>query len=175
MFPGNVEGVFNTFYAMKEIVVGIADLKVSRHSDDIMVTYALGSCVAVAAYDPVARVGGLLHFMLPSSSLNVSKARENPSMFADTGLPVLFKSCYELGADKKRMIVKIAGGANIIGDASFFRVGQKNLTTLRKILWRNGILLSGEDTGSNTNRTLRFHIRDGRVQVRKSGGALEAI
>jgi chemotaxis protein CheD len=170
-----VEGVFNTVYTMKEIVVGIADLKVSRHSDEVMVTYALGSCVAVAAYDPVARVGGLLHFMLPSSSLNVSKARENPSMFADTGLPVLFKSCYELGADKRRMVVKIAGGANIIGNASFFRVGQKNLTTLRKILWRNGILVSGEDTGSNANRTLQFHIKDGRVLVRKSGGSSEAI
>jgi chemotaxis protein CheD len=160
---------------MKEIVVGIADIKVSRHSDDVMVTYALGSCVAVAAYDPVAKVAGLLHFMLPSSSLNVSKARENPSMFADTGIPFLFKSCYELGADKRRMVVKIAGGANIIGEASFFRVGQKNLTVLRKILWRNGILVSGQDTGGNMNRTLRFHIQDGRVLVRRSGGSLEAI
>jgi chemotaxis protein CheD len=160
---------------MKEIVVGIADIKVSRHSDDVMVTYALGSCVAVAVYDPMARVAGLLHFMLPSSSLNVSKARENPSMFADTGIPFLFKSCYELGADKRRMVVKIAGGANIIGEASFFRVGQKNLTVLRKILWRNGILVSGQDTGGNANRTLRFHIQDGRVLVRRSGGSLEAI
>jgi chemotaxis protein CheD len=160
---------------MKEIVVGIADIKVSRHSDDVMVTYALGSCVAVAAYDPVAKVAGLLHFMLPSSSLNVSKARENPSMFADTGIPFLFKSCYELGADKRRMVVKIAGGANIIGEASFFRVGQKNLTVLRKILWRNGILVSGQDAGGNMNRTLRLHIQDGRVLVRRSGGSLEAI
>ncbi len=160
---------------MKEIVVGIADSKVSRHPDDVMVTYALGSCVAVAVYDPVARVGGLLHFMLPNSSLNVSKARENPSMFADTGVPFLFQSCYELGADKRRMVVKIAGGANIIGEASFFRVGQKNLTVLRKILWRNGILVSGQDTGGNANRTLRFHMQDGRVLVRRTGGPLEVI
>jgi chemotaxis protein CheD len=160
---------------MREIIVGIADLRVSSHPDDVMVTYALGSCVAVAVYDPVARVAGLLHFMLPSSSLNVSKAEENPSMFADTGIPFLFKSCYELGADKRRMVVKIAGGANIIGEASFFRIGQKNLTVLRKILWRNGILVSGQDTGGTMNRTLRFHIQDGRVLVRRSGGSLEAI
>jgi len=160
---------------MREIIVGIADLRVSSHPDDVMVTYALGSCVAVAVYDPVARVAGLLHFMLPSSSLNVSKAEENPSMFADTGIPFLSKSCYELGADKRRMVVKIAGGANIIGEASFFRIGQKNLTVLRKILWRNGILVSGQDTGGTMNRTLRFHIQDGRVLVRRSGGSLEAI
>jgi len=160
---------------MREIIVGIADLRVSSHPDDVMVTYALGSCVAVAVYDPVARVAGLLHFMLPSSSLNVSKAEENPSMFADTGIPFLFKSCYELGADKRRMVVKIAGGANIIGEASFFRIGQKNLTVLRKILWRNGILVSGQDTGGTMNSTLRFHSQDGRVLVRRSGGSLEAI
>jgi chemotaxis protein CheD len=73
------------------------------------------------------------------------------------------------------MVVKIAGGANIIGEASFFRIGQKNLTVLRKILWRNGILVSGQDTGGTMNRTLRFHIQDGRVLVRRSGGSLEAI
>ncbi|MDD5531533.1 MAG: chemotaxis protein CheD [Syntrophales bacterium] len=85
---------------MAELVVGVADLKVSDNPHDILVTYALGSCIGVAVFDPVSKVGGLIHFMLPDSTLDPEKAREKPAMFADTGIPMLFKSCYELGAEK---------------------------------------------------------------------------
>jgi len=151
---------------MSEIVVGISDLKVSANANDILVTYALGSCVGVTVYDPVAKVGGLLHFMLPESSLDIRKAGENPAMFADTGIPLLFKSCYELGAKKKRMIVKVAGGASILDDANFFRIGQKNITAMKKLFWKNSVLIEGEDTGSNCNRTFSIHISTGKVFVR---------
>jgi chemotaxis protein CheD len=77
---------------MNQIVVGISDLKVSGNAGDILITYALGSCVGVAVYDPVGKVGGLLHFMLPDSSIDETKAKRNPAMFADTGIPLLFKS-----------------------------------------------------------------------------------
>ncbi|HET6461663.1 MAG TPA: chemotaxis protein CheD [Syntrophales bacterium] len=151
---------------MSEIVVGISDLKVSANVNDILVTYALGSCVGITVYDPVAKVGGLLHFMLPESSLDIRKAGENPAMFADTGIPLLFKSCYELGAKKKRMIVKVAGGASILDDANFFRIGQKNITAMKKLFWKNSVLVEGEDTGSNCNRTFSIHISTGKVFVR---------
>ncbi len=90
--------------------MGISDCKVSRNPGDVLVTYALGSCICLAVYDPQAKVGGLLHFMLPDSSLDAAKAKETPAMFADTGIPLLFKSCYAQGAEKKRMIVKVAAG-----------------------------------------------------------------
>ena len=151
---------------MSEIVVGISDLKVSDNVNDVLVTYALGSCVGVTVYDPVARVGGLLHFMLPESSLDIRKAGENPAMFADTGIPLLFKSCYELGAKKKRMTVRVAGGASILDDANFFRIGQKNITAMKKLFWKNNVLIEGEDTGSNCNRTFSIHISTGKVFVR---------
>ena len=151
---------------MSDIVVGISDLKVSKNIDDVLVTYALGSCVGVSVYDPVVKVGGLLHFMLPESSLDIRKAGENPAMFADTGIPLLFKTCYELGAKKKRMIVKVAGGASILDDANFFRIGQKNITAMKKLFWKNNVFIEGEDTGSNCSRTFSIHISTGKVFVR---------
>lgn len=160
---------------MSELVVGISDVKVSNNPDDVMISYALGSCVAVAVYDPEVKVGGLLHYMLPDSGLDTAKAKENPAMFADTGIPHLFKSCYLLGAEKSRMIVKVVGGANMLNDANFFRIGQKNLTAMRKLFWRNDVLIDGEDTGKNYNRTVRLEIGTGRVYVRKSSGVREEI
>jgi chemotaxis protein CheD len=153
---------------MTMIVVGISDFKASQNPSDTLITYALGSCIAVVVYDPHVRVGGMLHFMLPNASLDAAKARENPCMFADTGIPLLFKSCYHLGAEKKRMIVKIAGGASILNDTDFFRIGQKNITAVRKIFWKNNVLIDSEDTGQNFNRTVSLCIADGRCIVKSA-------
>lgn len=157
---------------MSEIVVGIADVKVSNNLEDVLVTYALGSCIAVILYDPVAKAGGLLHYMLPDSSLDAHKAQENPALFADTGIPLLFKSCYKLGAEKRRIIVKIAGGARILDDSNYFRIGEKNIMALRKMFWKNNILIDKEDTGKNYNRTVRLDIASGRAQVKGREGRL---
>lgn len=158
---------------MNRIIVGISDLKVSGNIDDVLITYALGSCIGIAVYDPRVRVGGLLHFMLPDSSIDSNKAKVNPAMFADTGIPFLFKSCYRLGAEKRRMIVKIAGGAKIMDDANYFRIGQKNITALRKIFWKNNVLIDGEDTGKSNNRTVQLNISTGRVVIKTPDGLKE--
>jgi chemotaxis protein CheD len=155
---------------MSDIVIGIADLKFSNNKDDVLITYALGSCIAVAIYDPAAKVAGLLHYMLPDSSLDAVKAKQNPGMFADTGIPLLFKSCYNLGADKKRIIVKVAGGASILDNTNYFRIGEKNIMALRQIFWRNKVFIDGEDTGKSYNRTVRMDVADGRVVVKSSSG-----
>lgn len=160
---------------MNELIVGISDLKVSKNPQDVLVTYALGSCVAVAVYDPKVKVGGLLHFMLPDSSLDVHKAKAMPAMFADTGITLLFKSCYAVGADKKRMIVKVAGGASILDDTNYFRIGQKNITAMRKIFWRNNVLIDGEDTGENFNRTIRLELANGRCILKSSNGTVKDL
>ena len=156
---------------MSDIVIGIADLKFSNNTNDVLVTYALGSCIAVAIYDPAAKVGGLLHYMLPDSSLDAVKARATPGMFADTGIPLLFKSCYNMGADKRRIIVKVAGGASILDNTNYFRIGEKNIMALRQIFWRNKVFIDSEDTGENYNRTLRLDVADGKVVVKSSSGA----
>ncbi len=160
---------------MAELVVGISDLKVSSNPADSMVTYALGSCIAVVVYDPVARVGGLLHFMLPDSTLDAEKAKDTPAMFADTGIPLLFKSCSKLGAEKKRMVVKVAGGASILDESNFFRIGQKNIMAMRKLFWNNNVLINAEDTGKNINRTVRIELGTGKVTVKRAGGLMEEL
>ena len=160
---------------MGDLIVGISDIKVSNSLDDVIITYALGSCIGISVYDPVAKVGGLLHYMLPDSTLDEKKARENPAMFADTGIPTLFKACYRLGAEKRRMIVKAAGGASILDDTNFFRIGQKNIMAMRKIFWKNNVMITSEDTGANHNRTVRLEVATGKTLVRSSGGEMKEI
>jgi len=160
---------------MSDIIIGISDLKVSNKPEHTLVTYALGSCISVAVYDPKIKVGGLLHYMLPESSLDADRARTSPAMFADTGIILLFKSCYSLGAEKKRMTVKVAGGASILDDTNYFRIGQKNITAMRKILWRNNVMIDAEDTGRNCNRTVRLDIATGKFVVKSSEGTVREL
>ena len=94
--------------APKPVVVGMADLKVTDRPDDTLITYALGSCLGIVVHDPVAHVAGMLHVMLPSSAIDEAKARAQPAMFVDTGVPLLFKECYRLGARKERMTVTLS-------------------------------------------------------------------
>jgi chemotaxis protein CheD len=155
--------------------VGISDLKVSKNQEDVLITYALGSCIGITVYDPKAKVGGLLHFMLPDSTLDANKAKAMPAMFADTGITLLFKSCYAIGAEKKRMIVKVAGGASILDDTNYFRIGQKNITAMRKIFWRNNVLIDGEDTGDHFNRTVKLELSNGRCILKSSNGTVKDL
>jgi chemotaxis protein CheD len=160
---------------MSDLVVSISDIKVSNNPEDVLITYALGSCIGVAVFDPFAKVGGLLHFMLPDSALDPDKAKTVPAMFADTGITLLFKSCYAFGAEKKRMIVKVAGGASILDDTNYFRIGQKNITAMRKIFWRNNVLIDGEDTGKNCNRTVKLELSNGRCILKSSDGTVKNL
>jgi chemotaxis protein CheD len=151
------------------VVVGMADCQVSRSGTDVLVTYALGSCIAVAIHDPVAGVGGLLHYMLPESSISPVKAGENPYMFADTGIPMLFRKAYERGAEKRRLVVRVAGGAQVMDREGVFNIGKRNYLALRKILWKAGVLLQGEEVGGTFSRTVRLEVGSGRFWLRGSG------
>ncbi len=154
---------------MRSLIVGIADCQVSADPEGVLVTYALGSCIAVAIHDPIARVGGMLHYMLPESSIDSGKAKERPFMFADTGIPMLFRRAYELGADKKRIVVRVAGGAQVMNDKGVFDIGRRNYLALRKILWKAGVLIHGEEVGGNNSRTVRLEVSSGTMWLR--GGA----
>jgi len=150
-------------------VVGVADMKVSKQPEQVLVTHALGSCIAVAIYDPVARVGGILHYMLPDSSLDQAKGRENPYMFADTGLPCLFRECYRLGAYKSRLLVKAAGGSQVLGSQEHFQIGRRNYAALRKIFLKNNVLIDKENVGGTKARTLFLEIATGNVWIKVMG------
>jgi chemotaxis protein CheD len=151
---------------MSSLVVGIGDCLVSDDPESVLVTYALGSCIAVVIYDPVTNVGGLLHYMLPESSLDENKARQRPYMFADTGIPLLFQSAYRLGAVKSRLDVAVLGGAQVMDTSEIFNIGKRNHLALRKIFWKAGVLVRHEDVGGTLSRTVRLEIASGRVVLR---------
>jgi chemotaxis protein CheD len=152
------------------IIVSIADMQVTDSPEATLITYSLGSCIGVAIYDPLVKVGGLLHFMLPDSQIDAQKAQRNPWMFADTGIPSLFKETYKLGAEKKRMEVRVAGGSQIMDGSGFFNIGKKNYMALRKIFCTNGVLIRAENVGGSCNRTLSLQISSGKVHIKTSGG-----
>jgi chemotaxis protein CheD len=153
----------------EKLVVGVADLVVSGNSRAQVVTYALGSCLGVIAYDPVARVGGLLHVMLPDSTIDSAKAASQPHMFVDTGVPRLFREAYKLGAVKERMIVKVAGGAAVQSGSDMFEIGKRNLIALRKILWKNSVMVKAQDVGGSCSRTVTLDLSTGGVTLRIDG------
>ena len=156
---------------MNLLTVGVGDCKLSNAAESVLATYALGSCIAVAIHDPVAGVGGLLHFMLPESSLNLRKAGENPFLFADTGIPLLFRTAYELGAEKRRLVVRVVGGAQVMDEHGVFNIGKRNHVALRKILWKAGVMVHAEEVGGNQSRTVRLEVSTGRVWTRGPGMA----
>jgi chemotaxis protein CheD len=149
--------------------VGISEMQISQDPGDVLATYALGSCVGVSFYDPQAHVGGLIHCMLPLSRIDPGKAERNPFMYVDTGVPALLQALFNLGAQRKTLIAKVAGGSKIMDANSVFNIGERNHTVLRKVLWKNDILVAGEDVGGTAPRTMYLHMDSGRTILKVSG------
>jgi len=149
-------------------VVAVGDMKIGRDAD-LIVTHALGSCLGLIVYDPVQKVGGLLHAMLPLSKINPDKAEANPYMFVDTGVPALFKALYEIGGQKSRMVIKAAGCGNPLGKNEMFKIGERNHTILKKLLWKNNILLETEDVGGTASRTVQLDVATGQTIISSNG------
>ena len=151
------------------IVIDISDAKVSSDPSDVLVTYSLGSCIGVCLYDAVTRIGGMLHYQLPSSKMDGDRARRKPLMFADTGMALMLNKLTSMGANKKRMHVRLAGGAAMATGPQGFDIGKRNYLAIRKILWSNGMFINAEDVGGNAARNLYMDMADGTVTVRSSG------
>ncbi len=146
-------------------------MAVSDSPEELLITYSLGSCIAVIVFDPLASVGGMLHYMLPESSLDPEKAKKNPCMFADTGITHLFKKSYLMGARKEHMVVKTVGGAQILDPNGVFNIGKRNYLAMRKIFWKNNVAIAAEHVGGEINRTVRLEMDSGRVIMKVGTGA----
>jgi chemotaxis protein CheD len=153
----------------KTLVVGVADMVVSNDSSAEIVTYSLGSCLGVTIYDPVKKIGGLLHLMLPDSTIDAAKAVSSPFMFVDTGLPRLFHAAYNLGADRGRLTVKVAGGAQLLDQQGIFNIGSRNFDALQRLLAQNGLKAHSIDVGGLSSRTVRMDLTTGNVTVKTPG------
>ncbi|WP_421775000.1 chemotaxis protein CheD [Gracilimonas sp.] len=150
-------------------IVGVSDLKVSANEHEEIITHALGSCLGITVYDPVAKVGGMAHVMLPLAKSDPEKAKAKPAMYVDTGFGKLLNEVYELGAQKKNLEIIVAGGASMKKnkDDDYFKIGKRNFTVLRKLLWKNGFMISSQDVGGSTSRTMVLSIADGQVTINK--------
>lgn len=155
---------------MNSVTVEMADYKVVRDRDAELVTYALGSCIAVILHDPVCGAGGMLHYMLPVAN---ERAKEKPAMFAETGIPLLFEAMYRLGCRKQNLVVKAAGGGKLYDDHGVFDIGRRNYVTLRKMLWKSNVIISAEDVGGSRSRTARLYVGTGRVTIHSQGEEAE--
>ena len=146
---------------MATIKVGMADLNVCK-APDMITTLGLGSCIGIAVYDPVTKVGGLAHIMLPDSTQ--MRNNSNIAKFADTGIEELIKRVTAAGANKRRLVAKIAGGAKMFqvsGLSTVGNVGERNAQASRAKLTQLGIPLLAEDTGLNYGRTVELYPETG--------------
>ncbi len=156
--------------APNAIAVGIGEVKGAARSQDILVAYGLGSCVAVCAYDLAARVGGLAHIMLPESQ--AVDRNNTPGKFADTAIPFLVERMMVWGAKKGRLKISLAGGAqmiNLSGSGNRFRIGERNVLAVATVLDSLGLRLTGSDTGGQRGRTVRLSLATGGVTVHTAG------
>jgi len=149
-----------------EIRVKVAECAVGRDGQTL-ITIGLGSCVAIALYDSVARVGGLAHTLLPDESM--ARDRTNPAKFSSSAVTLLLAEMTRLGADASRVRAKLVGGASMFANllpSGGINIGDRNITAARQALERNKIRIVAEDVGSDHGRSVHFHLDDGRVEVR---------
>ena len=145
------------------IKVGMADLNVCKAPDGLT-TLGLGSCIGLTLYDPVTKIGGMVHYMLPK--------------FADTGIEELLKKVIAAGASKTRLVAKIAGGAKMFevsGLSDVGNIGARNAEAAKKILKEKGIRLVAEDTGLNYGRTVELHCDTGEFLIKSVGKPIKTI
>jgi len=153
----------------KTLVAGVADMVASNDPGAELVTYSLGSCLGISVYDPITKIGGLLHIMLPDSGIDSVKASTAPFMFVDTGVPRLFHAVSNLGADRRRLIIKVAGGAQFLDAAGVFNIGERNQRAFNELLARNGYSVHGRDVGGTSSRTVRLDLASGKLTIRCPG------
>lgn len=151
---------------IREIKIGIGDMNVLRQ-EGTLITYALGSCVGITLYDPMIKLGGLLHIMLPQAG---NQRDKTPFKFADTGIREMLRKMAVFGGMKNRYICKIAGGAQMFQmTGPIGNIGERNVLAVREILRQENIRISGEDVGKNYARTMLIDVATGQVKIRTMG------
>jgi chemotaxis protein CheD len=150
----------------KTFTIGIAEQKVV-HVPDKVATLGLGSCIGLVLYDPVSKIGGMVHIMLPAAPKEGPVT--NKSKFADTGTIELIRAVVAAGAMRARLVSKMAGGAhmfNAVCDNDIMNVGERNIQMCKKVLQEHGIRIVAEDTGGTCGRSVEFCCESGMLQVR---------
>lgn len=159
----------------QNLVIGISDWKVCK-KPDILVTYALGSCVGTCLYDKASGIAGLSHIMLPDSLAVVDQTTVNRMKYADTAICDMVKKMVSMGATASRLQAKIAGGALMFATSSDkFNIGERNIVAVRAALAKLHIPIVANDVGENYGRTIFFHSEDGRLEVKSTIKGIRVI
>jgi chemotaxis protein CheD len=164
-----MESTSATLYA-QQVIIGVGDMAVSNNRDTILSTYALGSCIGLVAYDASIPAGGMLHLMLPDSTISPDKAAAQPAMFADTGLPQFFRELASFRVRPTSLRLLIAGGANVVMGNDPFKIGERNLRATVDYLARNGYRAAHSHVGGTINRTLHLELATGSVRLKTAAG-----
>lgn len=150
----------------RTVSVGLGEFAVSSDEGETLKTYGLGSCIAVVVYDRLRHRGGLLHVVYPESSSNERRAELQPAYFADTGVPLLMRRFALDGRIERRdLIIKLAGGANMMDSEGRFNIGKRNALAVKKALWGLGLGACAEDIGESIARTVWIDIATGMTTV----------
>jgi len=160
---------------VKEVIVKVADWAAER-GDGVLVTLGLGSCVAIMLHDPIGKAGAMAHILLPSKSL--AHDASNPAKFPDSAVPLLVERLKALGADPRRLVAKLAGGASMFSQLvtpGTIQMGERNVMAARSALRVAEIPIVREAVGGERGRTVRFHVKDGRVEIRSVGADAQVI
>jgi chemotaxis protein CheD len=159
----------------KSIVIGMGEIAVSGSPSVVLTCIGLGSCIAVCAYDKVAKIGGMIHIVLPQHH---GDTINDYTKFADTGVPLLIQEVIRQGGDKRRMVVKIAGGAQMTiapGLKDTFKTGERNLVQVLTTLEQLGLGLKAAEVGGNLGRTVKLYIDTGIFTVKTVNGTAKEI
>ena len=160
---------------MKEVIVKVADWAAER-GDGVLITLGLGSCVAIMLHDPQTKAGAMAHVLLPSISL--ARDFTNRAKFPETAVPLLVERLKGLGADPRRLVAKLAGGASMFSQLvtpGTIQMGERNVLAARSALRAAQIPIIREAVGGERGRSVRFHVKDGRVEIRSVGEHADVI
>jgi chemotaxis protein CheD len=163
--------------------VHIGDVVASKDSDDVLVAYGLGSCVVICLYDPMAKVGAMLHALLPTTP-DAGRFAGKPAKYVDQGVPLLVNAYLKLGARRIWTVAKMCGGAQMLEAASLramsgldghLNVGDRNVLAAQKALRSSGLRLKAQATGGRAGRTVKLHLASGEVTVKTLGNGLQVL
>jgi len=160
---------------VKETIVKVAEWAVEQ-GDGVLVTLGLGSCVAIMLHDAESQAGAMAHVLLPSRSL--ARDSTNHAKFPDTAVPLLVDRLKRVGADPRRLVAKLAGGASMFSQLvtpGTIQMGERNVLAARSVLRAAGIPIMRESVGGERGRSIRFYVGDGRVEVRSVGADVHVI
>ena len=150
---------------MRAVPIGIGELKISNVAGDVLRSYGLCSCIGLVVLAPRQRTVGMLHVALPESKINLQLAKDQPGMFADTGIPFLLQEMERFGCSISDMVIKIAGGASVMDPGATFEIGKRNILAVKKTLWRYRLGPVAEDVGDVISRTMSVSVDTGIVTV----------